>query len=177
MQNKGRFAAIIATFIPCFIFWLLLTWSLAPSELIAGLVICGVTAWFSSGFFTRDIEHPFRLLSPIRMLELVYFIIFVFGWELIKANVQMAKQVIHNVPTNQGIIKMKVEGITDYYALAVLGDCITMTPGTLTFDFSQEEDGQIYIYVHWVFMTTMDNDECAEIIMGKFVKWIRRIWS
>lgn len=175
-MHKRRLRSILATFIPCYLFWLLLTMSLAPVELISGAVVCGVTAWFSSGFFIQNEAAAFKLYYPVRIAMLVFYFVVIFSQELIKANISMAKAVLFNQPLKQAIVKVPVRGITNYYALAVLADCITLTPGTITMDVAQEGD-DIYMYVQWLIMETEDNEEAGEIIKGRMEKWIRRIWA
>ena len=45
---------MVSTFIYCFIFWLLLTWSLDAQELIAGAVVSLAAALFSARFFIHN---------------------------------------------------------------------------------------------------------------------------
>ena len=175
-MQANRFKSILATFIPCYLFWMLLTMSVAPKELIYGVVVCGITAWFSSGFFIKDDRHAFKLMNPKRLGSLIVFFLVIFPQELIKANCAMAKAVLTGSALKQCIIKVPVHGITDYYGLAVLADCITLTPGTITFDVI-DEDGKISMYVQWLIMETDDPEKASEIIKGRMEKWIRRIWA
>ena len=66
-MEKRRLSSIIITFVPCYIFWLLLTMSFKSTELLMGVVVCGITAWFSSGFFVQGSEQRGRLLNPIHL--------------------------------------------------------------------------------------------------------------
>ena len=38
-MQKTRFTSVLSTFIVCYVFWILLTWSLSPEELAAGAVV------------------------------------------------------------------------------------------------------------------------------------------
>jgi multicomponent Na+:H+ antiporter subunit E len=175
-MQKRRLTAIAATFVPCYVFWLLLTMSLAPVELLSGVVVCLITAWFSSGFFVRGEEHPFHMLNPLRLLLLLVYLFGVFFWELVKSNVAMAKIVLGNKPLKQAVVKVPVHGITDYYALGLLADCITLTPGTITLDVVRE--GETYsMYVQWLVMESDDPEQAGEIIKGRMERWIGRIWG
>lgn len=170
-----RFRSILATFIPCYLFWMLLTMSLETKELLYGVAVCGLTAWFASGFFIQNEATAFKLLNPVRIVLLLIYFCFIFMWELIKANCAMAKTVLTGRRLKQCIIKVPVHGITDYYGLAVLADCITLTPGTITMEVSREED-QIFMYVQWLIMETEDPEAAGEIIKGRMERWIGRIW-
>ena len=175
-MQKRRLGSIIITFIPCYLFWLLLTMSLEMKELLWGVVVCGITAWFSSGFFVQTEKHRGRLLNPIHALQLVWFFAVVFVQELIMSNWAMAKTVFTGQKLKQAIVKVPVHGITDLYGLALLADCITLTPGTITLDVIKEDD-VISMYVQWLIMESEDAEEAGEIIKGRMEKWIGRIFG
>ena len=78
---KTSIKGVIATFIPCMIFWLLLTMSLAPRELIGGVVVSLAAAIFTARFFVHS--EPYKLLNPVRMLMLIFYLSTVFFWEII----------------------------------------------------------------------------------------------
>ena len=166
--------SFISTFIICAVFWLLLTMSFAPKELIFGAVICTLSSLFCMRYFAGN-DNTIKMLNPLRLLMLLFFWIFVFLPELIKSNIGMVKTVFSNKPLKQGIIKIEVKGITDRYALANLADCITMTPGTITMDITKE-NGKIFYYIHWIDMETQDPEKAGDMIKGRFEKWIGRIW-
>ena len=175
-MQKRRLSSIIITFIPCYLFWILLTMSLEGKELLAGAVICGLTAWFSSGFFVQGSEHRGRLLNPIHVIELIWFFVAVFSVEVIKSNWAMVKTVFTGKKLKQAIVKVPVHGITDLYGLALLADCITLTPGTITMDVIKEGD-VISMYVQWLIMESDDAEEAGEIIKGRMEKWIGRVFG
>lgn len=171
---KTSIKGVIATFIPCMIFWLLLTMSLSPRELIGGVIVSLAAAIFTARFFAHS--EPYKMLNPVRLAMLVFYLCTVFFWEVIKANVAMAVTVLGNKPIHQGIVKVPVEGITNYYALALLADCITLTPGTITMDVI-DENGKISMYVNWLTVTETDRVKAGEAIKGRMERWIRRIWA
>lgn len=175
-MNKRSFASVAATFILCFVFWLLLTMSLEPAELLGGVVVCGITAWFSAGFFIQSDKGILNRLNVFRWLRFVGYLFFCLLPEIIKANINMAKIVLKNIPLKQCIIKVPVHGITDFYGLALLADSITLTPGTITTDVSWE-DGQYYMYVQWLIMESEDPEEAGEIIKGRMERWIGGIYK
>ena len=177
-MNKKNFGLFIVTFIYCFIFWMLLTWSVEVKELVFGLIVCIPSAWFGSSFFVQDNGHISKWLNPIRWIKLLYYIVVVFGWELIKANVAMARNVLFNEPLKQAVIKVPVNGIEDTYGLAMLSNCITLTPGTITMDVAEDPaDGKTCLYVQWLIMESDDSVKAGEIIKGKMEKYIRGIFS
>ena len=175
-MQKRRLSSIIITFIPCYLFWLLLTMSLEAKELLLGFLVCGITACFSSAFFVQHEKHAGRLLNPIHFAEFIWFFVAVFSVELVKSNWAMVKAVFTGKKLKQAIVKVPVHGITDLYGLALLADCITLTPGTITLDVIKEGD-VISMYVQWLIMETEDAEEAGEIIKGRMEKWIGRIFG
>lgn len=138
-----------------------------------GAVVSLAVALFSARFFIH--EKPARLLHPRRLGALIAYG-FVFLWELIKANVDMAKRCFSGCRNvNPGIIKVPVDLEGDY-AEAMLANSITLTPGTITLDIAQQSE-QTYYYIHWIDVTETDGEKAGEIIKGRMEKWIRRIWK
>ena len=59
----------------------------------------------------------------------------------------------------------------------ILAKSITMTPGTITVDVAEDEEGNNYYYVHWIDVAEMDREKAGDIIKGTMEKWIGRIWK
>lgn len=172
-MRKTTLPAVIVTFVLCYAFWILLTWSFAGQELIMGAVVSLAVALFSARFFIH--EKPARMLNPRRLGSLIVYV-FVFLGELIKANVDMARRCFGGCrKVNPGVIKVPVDLDGDY-AEAMLANSITLTPGTITLDIAQQGE-QTYYYIHWIDVTETDGEKAGEIIKGKMEKWIRRIWE
>ena len=175
-MQKRRLSSIIITFIPWYLFWMLLTMSVEPKELMLGVLGCGITAWFSSGCFVLGGEQRGRLLNPIHLAEFIWYFVAVFSVELVKSNWAMAKTVFTGKKLKQAIVKVPVHGVTDLYGLALLADCITLTPGTITLDVIKEDD-VISMYVQWLIMESDDAEVAGVIIKGRMEKWIGRIFG
>ena len=172
-MRKTKAPAVIATFVVCFAFWLLLTWSVKPQELIAGAVVSLAAALFSARFFIH--EKAFWLANPAKFFTGLCYWLFIFPGELIKANVNMAKLVLGGCKNvRPGIVKIPSELQSDY-GRAALANSITLTPGTITMEIAEEE-GQAQYYVHWI-EAESDGAEAGEAIKGRMEKWIRRFWQ
>ena len=170
---KTKIPAVVSTFCLCFVFWLLLTWSFAAQELIAGAVVSLAAALFASGFFIH--ENAFLLFNPARFLALVSYV-FVFLGELLKANLDVARRCFSGCrDVNPGIVRVPV-GLKGDYPQAMLANSITLTPGTITLDIA-EQDGQTYYYIHWIDVAETDREKAGEVIKGRMESWIRRIWQ
>ncbi len=170
---KTKVPAVISTFCLCFLFWVLLTWSFTPQEMIAGAVVSLAAALFTSGFFIH--ENAFRLANPVRFGALIAYV-FIFLGELVKANLDVARRCFGGCrEVNPGIVKVPVELEGDY-AQAMLANSITLTPGTITLDIA-EQDGKTWYYIHWIDVAETDREMAGKIIKGRLEKGIRRIWQ
>ena len=143
-MRKTTFAGVVSTFVVCFAFWILLTWSLDVQELLAGGIVSLAVALFSSRFFIHEKAGWF--FNPVKLINGIVFWLFIFPVELIKANVDVAKRCFTGCKNvNPGIVKIPVD-LKSMYGQAALANAITLTPGTITMEITEEE-GQTYYYV------------------------------
>ncbi|MBR2696053.1 MAG: Na+/H+ antiporter subunit E [Parasporobacterium sp.] len=175
-------AAFFSTLIVCYLFWLLITGQIVSiftgdaswQILVAGGVVSILVSLFAARFFIH--EKAFRLFNPVRFFLLLFYVIIIFGWELIKANVSMAIRAF--CPTKKlkpGFVKIPTK-LKSEYALSMLANSITLTPGTITMDIV-EQDGENYLYVHCIDAEAEDMEKAGEEVKGAMEKWIRRIWE
>ncbi len=177
-MKGNKFCAWLSTFILCFLFWLLLTWSVATRELILGVVIAAIVSAFTSKFLIHN--QAFYLYNPVRLLTLIFYLVIVFMWEVIKANLSMVSIVLSPNMKNHkpGIIRVPAgERPTSAYGLSLVSNCITLTPGTITLDVAEDEEGKNYYYIHWINVTETDREKAGDAIKGTMEKWIGRIWK
>ena len=171
-MQKTKFPAVLATFVLCYAFWILLTWSFSAQELTAGAIVSLAVALFSARFFIHD--KAFWFLRPARLGALIAYV-FIFLGELIKANVDMAKRCFTGCTNiNPGIVKVPVDLKSDY-GQAALANSITLTPGTMTLDIAEEE-GKTYYYIHWIDVTAT-GEEAGNIIKGRLEKGLKGVWE
>ena len=171
---KTKFPAVISTFVLCMAFWVLITWSFKVEELAAGAVVSLAVALFSSRFFIH--EKAFWLLNPVKFFGLIAYL-FIFLWELIKANCDVARRVYGGCKdVNPGIVKVPVDVKSDY-GRSMLANSITLTPGTITMDIAEEEDGQAYYYIHWIDVSAESGESAGKAIKGTLEKGVRRVFD
>ena len=172
-MRKTSFPAVLSTFVVCFLFWLLLTWSFTVQELVAGAVVSLLVALFSARFFIH--EKAGWLFRPAKFFSMLGYWLFVFPVELVKANLDVARRCFGGcTDVHPGIVKVPVDLKSDY-GQAALANSITLTPGTITMEIAEEE-GQTNYYVHWI-EAASDGAEAGEAIKGRMEKWIRRFWK
>ena len=173
-MQKTRLPAVISTFIVCYAFWLLLTWSVQVQELAVGAVVSLAVALFSARFFIH--EKAFWLFNPVKLVNALAFWLCIFPVEMVKANLDVAKRCFGGCKNvNPGIVKVPVDLKSDY-GQAALANAITLTPGTITMEIAEEE-GQTYYYIHWIDVTKPSGPEAGEAIKGRLEKGLRRVWE
>lgn len=167
-----KLSSIFSTFILCYAFWIFYTLSFDIEELLVGAVVSLVVAYFSAPFLIR--EEAFWLFNPKRSFTLIIFIP-VYAWELLKANWDVAKRALSpKLNINPGIVKIETDIKSDY-GIAMLANCITLTPGTITMEVVESKD-KCFMYIHWIDVANKDIKEASKAIKGAFEPWVRRIF-
>lgn len=177
-MKANKFWTWLSTFILCFLFWMLLTWSVAPRELVLGAVVAAAVSIFAARFLIHS--KAFWLYNPVRLVILLFYCIVIFFWEIIKANVSMVGIVLGKKckTYRPGIIRVPAsDDIKSDYGLAMVSNCITLTPGTITLDVAEDEEGRNYYYIHWIDVAETDREKAGDAIKGTMEKWIGRIWK
>lgn len=147
--------------------WIAFTTSFATQEMLIGLVISAIISYFSIPLFTCC---TLSILSPTRVFYMIYYL-FVFTWELIKSNLDVARRVLTpSLPINPGIVKFKTK-LTTNYSKMVLANSITLTPGTLSIDIVDDT-----FYVHWIDVKTTNPEEAYLEIADTFEKILLKIF-
>ena len=176
-MKKATFPAFLSTALLIYCFWLLITGQIVAifkgaaswEVLVAGALVSGFVSLFTARFFIH--KNAFYLLAPKRFFSLLAYV-FVFLWELTKANVDVA---FRKLPVKPGIVKVPVDLKTEY-GLSTLANSITLTPGTITMDIA-DEDGKTNYYIHWINVAETDPVKAGDAIKGTLEKWVRRIWE
>ncbi len=158
----------ITFFLILFLFWLLLTFELSVANIITGAVASLITILFFGKYFVNDVKKFFH---PHRYFWLIVYT-FVFLWECLKANFDVAYRVIHPaMPIKPGIVKVKLNLKTGI-GRTILAASITMTPGTITVDIIED-----FIYIHWIYIHSTDPEVYSKKISGRFENYLKRIFE
>ena len=98
---------------------------------------------------------------------------FVFFYYVIKGGLDVSYRVLHpRMPIRPGIVKIKSVLKTET-GRSALASSITLTPGTLTIDVT--DDG--YFYIHWLNVLSLDEEEAAKHVLRRFEWFIQRIFE
>ncbi|MBD3222336.1 Na+/H+ antiporter subunit E [bacterium] len=144
--------------------WLLLTGSFGTENIVLGVVLSYLMLALAVG---RGEQRGYvqRLPAAVRLFG--YFLV-----ELIKANAQVAWEMIDPRHTmSPGVVEVPLDLKTPF-AITLLSNLITLTPGTLTMEVS---DDHTRLYVHGMYVTDPDRFR-AEIKQG-FERRVKEVFE
>jgi multicomponent Na+:H+ antiporter subunit E len=158
----------IILFVFLFVVWLLLTLNVTIINIAVGVVAAFIVTLFFSKF---SLKVKGRVFHVHRYFWALLYL-FIFLWECIKANFDVAYRVLHpGLPVKPGIVRAKTN-LTSEVGKVFLANSITMTPGTITVDIIDD-----YFYIHWIFVRSKDPEIYTHQIMGRFEKYLKRIFE
>jgi len=175
-NNRTTWLERFVLFAISFVFWILLVWpvSAVDGQLLIGDIVVGlVVAAFVALVMGQMIRRNFiRLLNPVSYFWAIVYV-FVFSYYAIKGGIDVAWRVLHPaMPINPGIVKVRSVLKTET-GLTMLANSITLTPGTLTIEVT--DDG--IFYIHWLNVLSVDEEAAAEQILRRFEWFIQRIFE
>jgi len=120
-----------------FVFWLLLTDSLGVGAAIMGLLMGTVVPPFAA-----KLDREFARIGSLRPIPKMMAIAF---WDIVRSNVRVAIQVLGpESRIHPGFIWVPLD-IANIHGIAALTSMITLTPGTVSAELS---DDRRYLLVH-----------------------------
>jgi multicomponent Na+:H+ antiporter subunit E len=166
----------LVLFVVSFAFWLCLVWPYSaadgrwlPGDIVAGIPVSIFVALVMGEMIRANL---IRLLNPRSWFWLLVYQ-FVFAYYVIKGGLDVAYRVLHPaVPIQPGIVRIRSILQTET-GRTVLACAITLTPGTLTIDVS--DDGVFYI--HWLNVGNAKDEATAKRVMRRFEWYIKRIFE
>jgi len=156
-------------FVLAFIIWMLLTWQLDAQVIIAGLITSAIVALLFHEILPKE-YHVF--ISPVRVFWVLLYLP-VFFYYVMKANIDVVYRALHpKMPIKPGIVKIKTILKTEA-GITALANSITLTPGTLTVDLT--DDG--FLYIHWINVKSDDVEQATELIARRFEWFLQKIFE
>lgn len=144
--------------------WVFLTGGYEFNNFLFGFVLSFIILWILSGVEDKGNKKYFKIVPRI-----ISFILF-FIWELTKANIQVAYEVITpKFSMKPGIVAIPLDAKTDL-EITLLANLITLTPGTLALDVSTDRS---VLYVHGMYV--MNKKEFITDIKQGFEKRLLEI--
>ena len=122
----------VTTFLVLFIVYILLA-GFVVEELILGALISLILTLI----ITKYVNYKIDYLFPVKLVKFIFVYLFVFIWQLILANIDVARRVLSlKIPLNPGIIKVKTKLKGDFGKLT-LANSITLNPGKFSIDIDE----------------------------------------
>ncbi|MBN1125459.1 MAG: Na+/H+ antiporter subunit E [Sedimentisphaerales bacterium] len=162
-------------FLLAFVIWIFLTWPFTNDRINnIQIVVAGLIASIIVAVLFQEVLPPEHhiFISPKRI---VWFLLYipVFFYYVLKANLDVVYRALHpQMPIKPGIVKIKTS-LKSESAITALANSITLTPGTLTVDLT--DDG--YLYIHWINVQSDDIEKATQIIAQKFEYFLERIFE
>lgn len=139
--------------------WLLLNASLSWEVILVGAIFATLLVLIFPAYGFLFAGTKFSRETPLIVLK--YFSLF--GRELVKSNLDVARRVISpQLRINPGIVEVKTKLTHPTYRL-ILANSITLTPGTLTVDMIGDS-----LFIHWIDVTGKDVESATREISSKF---------
>ncbi len=161
-------------FILAFVMWILLTWPFGGGKIdiqvvLAGLIASAIVAVLFHEILPKE-HHVF--ISPVRIFWFLIYIPVFFYYVMI-ANLDVVYRALHpKMPIKPGIVKIKTNLKTDS-GITALANSITLTPGTLTVDLT--DDG--FLYIHWINVKSDDVEQASRLIARRFEWFLKKIFE
>jgi len=156
-------------FVLAFIIWMLLTWQINAQVIIAGLITSAIVALLFHEILPKE-YHVF--ISPVRAFWALLYLPVFFYYVMI-ANFDVVYRALHpKMPIKPGIVKIKTILKTEA-GITALANSITLTPGTLTVDLT--DDG--FLYIHWINVKSDDIEQATKLIARRFEWFLKKIFE
>jgi len=153
---------LVLTFVLLMVIWLLWSGFFKPLLISLGLLSCLLTLFLARrmGFFKREVFS----------LHLSHRLIPFWGWlavELVKSNFEVARIVLSPKMAISPTVVQLTAQTTDPVLQAILGNSITLTPGTVTLD---DHEGELLVHC----LTRQGADALLEGDMNRRVSTLQR---
>ncbi len=172
----------ITLFLVSLVLWYLVSWpydfrtrTMDWQPLIIGVVLAAAASLLFSRIFTFPAVSPRRPARPRSIARWLWVPVYlaVFFWAMLKANLDVLYRVAHPaLPIRPGIVKVKTV-LTSESGRTVLANSITLTPGTMTVDMT--DDG--YLYIHWINVEATDVEEATRKIVSDFERILSKMFD
>lgn len=130
--------SFLITFLSVLIFWIMLSGEFSAILLGFAVLYSLIVAYFTHDLFVEK----FRNYSLKHFIKLLFYIPWSL-WQIVIANIQIVRIVLDpKLPIDPDTVRCKTDLKTDL-GLTILGNSITLTPGTVTLDI---ENGEILVH-------------------------------
>jgi len=146
------------------IIWLLLNNTVAAGHILLGALLAIFIPWFTSAFWPENVQ----IRRPLLLAKFVAVVIY----KILVANVIVARLILTRQDKLQpGFLQVPLE-LTSPLAISLLANTISLTPGTVTCDLS---DDYSYLLIHALHIE--DASETIAEIKNQFEKPLKEIFN
>lgn len=158
----------VATMVFCF--YVLYTGALTGLTVLTGVLVAVVGALLIDRALVR---RELSLRDAARLVRLIEYLAYFVFVEL-REHVALARLVLSpKIRVSPEIVSFPVSLSSDY-ALAMLANTITNTPGTFTLHVDKERG---VFYVHWLLPKTREPEATKMLIVGRFEELARAVFE
>jgi multicomponent Na+:H+ antiporter subunit E len=163
-QNlRPRTPRVLAAGVAVFVFWLAISASLAPADLLLGALLSGVLGWWSARFLWAG--HAPRV--PARQLLALLRFLAAYSGQVLLAALHVARVVLDpRLPVRPVMVVCRT-GLEGQISRIAFAHAVTLTPGTLTVDI----DGGTFL-IH-----CLDEDFARQVQDGQLERRIARVFE
>lgn len=158
-----------------FFIWILLSGVYTPrrwDEILTGLIASAIISAFTSQLLIKCPAS--RALNPLRWIRGIAYLIYYFLYAEVRSHLDVIYRILHPaMPIRPGIVSVPCELKTDF-GLAAVACSITNTPGTVVVDVDERERK---FFVHWINVTSQDEQTCRSEISKPFEDRLRRVFE
>lgn len=166
-------------FLLLFLVWVFFSGDISVQSLTAGALLSVLTLllYFRLGIGKLRGKGDEGPQTPGRLLRRLFFLLCflpVFGWKVVRSGFYIAFLALRpSIDFWPGIVRIKAD-LPNLPAVTVLANLLTLTPGTLSLEYDEENDD---LYVHWIDVSSFGGKEMDETITSGMRPWVRRMFQ
>ena len=158
-MNIGNLRMLICKTLVFFAIWLLLSQSYIGFHIILGLIVSFVVAWLN----TDQSEPTFQNVRWSQVMTYLPWLM----WRMLSSGIHLSYLILHpRLPIDPKIIRYHTD-LKDELGAVLLGNSITLTPGTITVELNHKE-----FVVH-----TIDDEAADDVTSLRMEQRILRIFE
>lgn len=174
-MNKLSIFSLAMSFISLMLFWVIMSGLLDPVHLSMGVATVVGTMIFNYKLKTYSFfEDDLAGIDQLRYGHAVFYVFWIF-WQMLVAGYHVAKVILRpHLRMEISVVKFRVD-LPSSHAKMILGNSITLTPGTITISIEDNE-----FTVHSLTPSSHEgiiNDEMPQMVLKLFSKEMHQVVS
>ena len=120
------------------------------------------------------IKNPQKILDLKRYFWFIAYLLQFFLIIEVKSHIDMIKRILSKEPSlKPGIVKVHYN-VNNDYAITMIANSITNTPGTVVVDIDEDERA---LYVNWIYVRTLEPAILHELLVKRFELFAKKIFD